>query len=315
MCPMSAVVRYSDNATIIREYRDAFRKYARSGIIDMDAHLKHPFSFQIHRLEDIIVAWEGRTPAYRQSQLLITLVTKGNGEETIGHYSFPIQTNSLFVVPQRVAHSSNYFSLDCTGFMLSFDEAFFFKHFFPKCVSASKGIFEMRVKPFVLLTNEETERLCAIFERLLLEYQLQLPHKEEMIAAKVFELLLQCDRLFADAMPSHYLKSSNAVIASFNELVQQHCRRERSVQFYANALHIHPNYLNSLMRKYTGMTAKQTIADHLFLEAKGLLGSSSLRISEISFELGFADPDSFSSFFKKMSAKSPSRYRREITAK
>ena len=305
-------MRYSDNTIIISEYREAFRKYARSGIIDMDAHLKHPFSFQIHRLEDIVLALEGTIPPYRQSQLFITLVKKGKGEKSIGHYRFPIQTNSLLVVPQRVPHSGNFFSLDCSGYMLSFDVGFFSQHFFPKCLIANKRIFGMKMKPFVTLTSEETERLGAIFEHLLQEYTLQLPHKDEMIAAKVLELLLRCDRLFAHATLSHYHHAYNDIIESFSELVQKHCKKEKSVAFYADALHIHPNYLNFLMKKYTGMTAKQTIADHLFLEAKGHLSSSSLSIKEISSRLGFTSADCFSSFFKKMSEQSPSAYRRQL---
>jgi hypothetical protein len=43
-------MEYSDNTIIIKEYRDAFRKYANQGIIDIDDYLKHRFSFQIHRL-------------------------------------------------------------------------------------------------------------------------------------------------------------------------------------------------------------------------------------------------------------------------
>lgn len=165
------------------------------------------------------------------------------------------------------------------------------------------------MKPFVILTDEETGKLGEIFEYLLYEYNRQLPNKDEMIAAKVLELLLQCDRLFAQATPSHYGSAYNDVLESFGELVQKHCRSEKSVQFYADALHVHPNYPNFLMKKYTGMTAKQTIADHLFLEAKGYLSSSSLSIKEISSRLGFAGPDSFSSFFKKMAEMSPSQYR------
>jgi hypothetical protein len=61
-------MKYSDNSTIIKEYRDAFRKHANHGIIDMDHYLKHSFSFQIHRLEEVIEAWNGVIPAYRQSQ-------------------------------------------------------------------------------------------------------------------------------------------------------------------------------------------------------------------------------------------------------
>ena len=88
--------------------------------------------------------------------------------------------------------------------------------------------------------------------------------------------------------------------------------RERSVQFYANALHVHPNYLNFLMKKYTGMTAKQMIVDHLFLEAKGLLSSPSLTVKEISYELGFTSPGCFSSFFRKMSNMPPSKFRQQM---
>src|SRR5579863_1032254 len=111
-------MKYSDNTIIIKEYRDAFRKYANRGIIDMDHYLKHGFNFQIHRLENVVEAWQGVIPAYRQSQFFITLIKKGKGEKTIGLYSFPIKRNTLFVIPQKVTQSSKYRSLDCSGFML-----------------------------------------------------------------------------------------------------------------------------------------------------------------------------------------------------
>ena len=305
-------MKYAENAVIIKEYRDAFRKYANNSIIDMDDYLKHTFSFQIHRLEKLVEAWDGIIPAYRQSQFFILMIKEGAGEKTIGHFRFPIQKNTLLVIPQRVAHSSKYSSLKCSGYMLSFDMGFFFKHFFPKNLIATKRIFKNSVKPFMILSNGQTKDLSAIFESLLKEYNQQSINKDEMIAVKVLELLIQCDRYFTGTAPYQNPDSYCEVIESFNELIQNHFSRERSVQFYANALHIHPNYLNFLMKKYTGMTAKQIILDHIFLEAKNLLNSPSLTVKEISYELGFATPACFSSFFKKMSAISPSKYRQEI---
>jgi AraC-like DNA-binding protein len=305
-------MKYSEKTTIIQEYRDIFRRYANSGIIDIDASLKHTFSFQIHRLEEVVSAWEGIVPAYRQSQFLIALVKKGIGEKTIGHFSFPIQRNTLFVVPQRVPNSSKYSTLDCSGFMLSFDMAFFSRQFFPRNLVAGKKIFKKSVKPFTILTNKQAEDLSAIFEYLIEESSLQRTDKDEMIAVKILELLLQCDRYFTGAAPYQNLDSYSEIIESFNELIQDHFSKEKSVQFYANALHIHPNYLNFLMKKYTGMTAKQMIVDHLFLEAKALLASRSLTIKEISYILGFSSPDCFSSFFRRMSNISPSKFRRQV---
>jgi AraC family transcriptional regulator, transcriptional activator of pobA len=310
--PKVRIMKYSENAIIIKEYLTVFRKYASDGTIDMDAYIKHPFSLQVHRLEELVPAWEGIVPAYRQSQFLIALIRKGTGEKTIGHLSFPIQRNTLFVVPGRVTNSSKYYSLDCSGFVLSFDMGALFEHAPSKNLITGKGIFKRSVKPFMILTNEQAEVLSAIFEHILDEYHRQLTDKDEMIAVKVLELLVQCERYFAGTIPYENLESYIGVMESFNELIQQHFSKERSVRFYANALHIHPNYLNFLMKKYTGMTAKQMIADHLFLEAKGLLGCPILSVKEISYRLGFTAPGSFSSFFRKMSGMSPSEFRQQM---
>lgn len=104
----------------------------------------------------------------------------------------------------------------------------------------------------------------------------------------------------------------SGLVDSFNELIQKNVKTKRSVQFYADALHMHPNHLNFLTKKYTGMTAKHTIIDHIFLEAKHMLGSTSLTVKEIAYELGFSSPDCFSSFFKKMANLPPSKYRHEL---
>lgn len=313
-------MQYSENSVIIKEYRDAFRRYAIDGIIDMDDYLHHRFNFQIHRLDQVVEPWNGVIPAYRKSQFFITLVKKGRGEKTIGHFSFPIQNNTLLIIPQRVAQSSHYRSVDCTGFMLSFDPGFFFLNFFPRHLIAGKRIFSRSGKPYMVLTNKQVSKLSVIFEYLFEEYNNHLNNKDEMIAAKVLELLLECDRYLTNQSPEENTGSYKSVntccklVDAFNELVQKNVKAERSVQFYASALHVHPNYLNSLIKKYTGTTAKHTIIDHLFLEAKHLLGRGSLTVKEIAYELGFASPGCFSSFFKKMSNKPPSKYRQECIA-
>ena len=306
-------MKYPESTIIIKEYRNALRKYGNEGIVDMDAHLKDRFGFRIHRFQEFLATWgSGVIPAFRQSHFLVALITKGTGGKTIGHLNFQVKKNTLFFVPEKVPHSARYDSLDSTGYMVSFDMAFLFKHFALRSFVADKRIFKKSVKPFMILTNEQVEEVSAVFEKLLGEYNLQLENKDEMIGVKVLELLIQCERIFANAAPYEYKDSYSEVIDSFYALIQAHFATEKSVQFYANALHIHPNYLNSLMRKYTGLTAKQAINDHIFLEAKALLDSPSLTIKEIAYKLGFADPSSFSSFFKKMSNMSPSKYREQI---
>ena len=84
---------------------------------------------------------------------------------------------------------------------------------------------------------------------------------------------------------------------------------QRSVKFYADQLNVHPNYLNSIVKKQTGLTAKESIQNRLLLETKYLLHSTNLSIKEIANQVGFTDPNYFTSFFSKLENISPGNYR------
>jgi AraC-like DNA-binding protein len=67
-----------------------------------------------------------------------------------------------------------------------------------------------------------------------------------------------------------------------------------------------------LMREWkaaTGTTLHGYIAELRLERAKALLKSTSLKLKEVSAELGFADPSHFAADFKRHVGCSPSRYR------
>ena len=299
----------TEDALIIKEYREAFRKYAKDGIIDLDDRLKHKFNFQLHNLEDYVRGVQGVVPPNRQSQIFIVLIMKGTGEKTIGHFTFPIHNNLLFIIPERVVHSSQYCCQDPRGYALSFNIEFFLQNAFPKQHIVNKKIFRRSIRPYLNLTPDQASKLQTIFIYLTEEYNGEKTRKNEMIAIKVLELIVLCDRLFTDAETLRHESIYNNVVEEFNDLIRKHYSKERSVSFYAKMLNIHPNHLNALVKKYSGLTAKETIDDYIVMEAKVLLFSSSLTIKEIAYELGFNSPDQFSSFFKKRLKLSPSHYK------
>jgi len=129
------------------------------------------------------------------------------------------------------------------------------------------------------------------------------------IAIKVLELLIQCDRLFTDTEPTGAPLFYHSVIEQFTELVERHFNKERSVQFYANTLRVHPNHLNFLLKKHNGSNAKESIDKRIILESKYLLNNSSMIIKEVAYELGVEDPNNFSTFFQKHAGNSPVAYR------
>jgi len=82
-----------------------------------------------------------------------------------------------------------------------------------------------------------------------------------------------------------------------------------TVGYLADALHVSPKYLSSLLKVLTGQTAQQHIHNKLIERAKEKLSTTELSISEIAYELGFEHLPSFSKLFKAKTAQSPLDFR------
>jgi len=82
-----------------------------------------------------------------------------------------------------------------------------------------------------------------------------------------------------------------------------------TVGYLADALHVSPKYLSSLLKVLTGQTAQQHIHDKLIERAKEKLSTTESSVSEIAYELGFEHLPSFSKLFKAKTAQSPLDFR------
>ncbi len=103
------------------------------------------------------------------------------------------------------------------------------------------------------------------------------------------------------------------LIMNFRRLVLEHHIAQRDLSFYSDRLFVTSKYLSETAKELTGKTAGQIIAELNALEAKHLLESTSLTISEISYRLHFCDPTFFSKFFKRAYGLSPRAYRQSLT--
>jgi AraC-like DNA-binding protein len=297
---------------LIEKYREIIRLYAKDGIIDIDKRLRHKFNFLIRRLEDIIGELGGIVPPSRQSQYCITFIRKGTGQKSIGQFIFPLEKNLLFVIPKRVIHSTKYKTLTCSGYMLMFNIDFFLNNAFPKKHILNKQIFKNSIRPFLTLSDSQTKAVETLFEYILSEHSSRHMNKSEMIAVKILELLIRCDRFFSDAQAVGNEIIYNPLIEEFNNLVDKYFTAQRSVGFYADRLHVHPNHLNFMVKKYNGLSAKQMIDNKIIQEAKYLLSASAHNIKELSHQLGFENSAYFSSFFRRGAGCSPVEYRDSV---
>ena len=105
--------------------------------------------------------------------------------------------------------------------------------------------------------------------------------------------------------------SKNA--GSFKEfmlLLGANYKKERSVGFYAEQMHLSPKYFTTLIKKASGQTAADWINHYVILEAKNLLKYSTMNVQEIAYSLNFPNQSFFGKYSKHHTGMTPSQYKR-----
>lgn len=102
---------------------------------------------------------------------------------------------------------------------------------------------------------------------------------------------------------------SEDVIANAKQYLAEHFREDIDRDDVAAVCFISPNYLSKKFRDETGMNLREYINQLRINEAKRLLLSTNMTISEIAGELGYDNSSYFSTVFKKMCGISPVKWR------
>jgi AraC-like DNA-binding protein len=298
-----------DDQHRISEFKKVLRRYADEGVVDLDKNYLYKFNVQIHRLEDVLRNSKRNEPPNRWSYHRIGLVTEGGGDIKTGIFHFKAKKNTMAIVPSRVISSSSNWEADTRGFVLLFNMEFFLENNFSHQIVGNKKMLTASVQPFVNLTDELTEEVSRIFESILLEKKQPEPVNNELIAIKIVELLILGERLFEQDQQLEANQPLIDDIKRFVDMLDQYFTSEHSVKFYAEQLSMHPNNLNALIKKHTGLSAKESIQNRILLEIKHLLHSTKLSIKQISEQMGFRDPNYFTTFFKRAEKLTPGNYR------
>lgn len=297
-----------DNKNLISNYGRVLRKKVSDKvIIELDEGLGTDFDFQLNRIDDLVKEFNGFMPPNRMSHYILAFITHGNGRKTIGQYSFNINSSMALLFPKKIIHSTNKWSLDTKGYMLTFNENFFTGSNFPLAFLSLPSLFKLSRTPYYTADKNISSRIISIFEDLFSLEKSVIRFNSELLVLKVAELVMIYKSLFENDTASE--GSKYLLYDRFVELVELHFRKEKSVRFYADSLSVHPNHLNFIVKKQSGYTAKIYILNRIFLEAKYLLSSSSVPIKEISFDLGFLDYNHFCRYFKLSANITPQQYR------
>ncbi len=175
-----------------------------------------------------------------------------------------------------------------------------------------KGIlfFGSRSLPVLYPNLDDIKAIDGLTQMVQLEMQSRDELQQEMLQMLLKRLLILCTRIYKtqeniDKLP----KGETDIIREFNFLVEQHFKEKHAVSEYASLLNKSPKTLSNLFGKLHDKSPLKMIQDRVMLEARRLLRYTELSISEVGYELGFNDIQSFSRFFKKNQGESPTEFR------
>ena len=104
-------------------------------------------------------------------------------------------------------------------------------------------------------------------------------------------------------------------IQSSIEYIKEHFQKPLTLSELGERFYFSPNYLSALIKSRTGVPFKQYLQTLRMDAAVTLLRDSDEKVSDISQEVGFADPAYFNRIFKKQFGISPDSYRRNIKSR
>jgi AraC-like DNA-binding protein len=219
-----------------------------------------------------------------------------------------MKERQLIIVPNRVPTSSHVINNEIKGYYLAFNLIFFLQKEFPRHHLTKLNLANPHLQPCIYLDTQDGEKVENIFETILDERDHLRRNKEYMVALKILELILFCDRLFSKENPLPKVPQP-PLLLQYIDLIQDQYREHHSTSYYAAKLHIHPNALNALSKRHLGESAKSVIDGKLIIESKYLLQHTTLSVKEIAYDLGFNSPSQFFRFFKRYTGHSPAQGR------
>lgn len=140
-------------------------------------------------------------------------------------------------------------------------------------------------------------------------------HSQTLITSNIELLLNYCaryyDRQFITRKTSNQdiLKKVEDTLINYFQSADLSEKGLPTVKYLAQQVHLSPNYLSDLLKRETGMNARDRIHYYLIEEAKNLLLSTNKTVGALAFDLGFEYPQYFSRLFKSKTGSTPIEYR------
>ena len=244
---------------------------------------------------------------HRHDSYLMVFFTDGSGIHEIDFDRFEIQKGSLFVLqPGQMHHWS--LSNDIEGFVIIFSQELYNLYFGQKNINDYNFYHSIHNRPEMLFEAEEIAKILPYFKLLTQENKQQNNFQLDKMLNLLDCIHIEIARKYNETY-SHQTHSYNIKINTFEKLLEQYFKEEKSPSFYADKLNITLKHLNRICNEILQKTATEVIMDRIILEIKRMLIDKQLAVNEVASAIGYDDYSYFSRVFKKQTGVSPKAFR------
>lgn len=163
-----------------------------------------------------------------------------------------------------------------------------------------------------LLAPDDHEEFYFNVKRLMEEQNLSLPGSSiaELDSVEAWQqfITLCCLRF-----QEHY--QSKKLMRKVKEYIDDHYKRGITLEEMAEHIGLSPNYFSTIFKRVFGTNFVEFITGRKMNEAKRLIVENEHSLKEISYMVGYNDPNYFSRVFKKQFQMSPKQFQEQIFKK
>ncbi len=264
-----------------------------------------------------------KMPPFRHEFYAIAIKREGGGQAQAGLFSTAPEGYVVFFnSPYQIISWD--IKPDWEGYYLIFSQEFVSKSSVLQNLLLEFPFLRMDQSIPFAISEKDMNKILSIFERIYEEYYGDQVDRMKLIQGYTYILLNYIKRYYdRTVMPDKSQDNRNQdlqLVSRYQTLIEINLAKEASFDahfnphataFYAEQLHVHPNHLNTLVKRVTGKTALKLLHHKLLEYSQSFLLQTGLSIKEIAFALHFKEAAHFINFFKKNLHLTPQQYREQ----
>jgi AraC family transcriptional regulator, L-rhamnose operon transcriptional activator RhaR len=258
----------------------------------------------------------------------IAYISSGEGIHYIAGESYRVHKGDLFIINCGVPHEFKYLENSITPPLIVYN-CIFTANFLDKSLPEPGSFNELSNNIYIKnvfsnlensqnikVINKHSIEIEELFERMLKEYSLQNEGYVEIIRLYIMELIVKIFRLHL----MENLQNNTPLLRHHNMLddiiifIKSHLDEPLTVNDLAIKYNYSPSYFSKLFKTYTGMPLTEYIQKMRIERACSLLRTfPDKSIERIANEVGYCDMKFFNKIFRRISGKTPTQVRNEIS--